>query len=258
MTNSDYDITGLKKIMGLKQFVDEYGYNREALNELCSLFDLFIIHPDIEYKVSKMLMGNLRDNNKAMSILPLSYKLLLSPKKDKIGKNFDDNPLTKWGNNDFKMDYPSELAKLIAKHRDSTYLMNFNGPKRFIKIGECNMDMNKIKENAIHVFRYLCLLYDCGLDNIFRISIHLNKTQIQLPIYVNLNEIEKYTVISPQKLPKNADILTKKRKELKLKQKIKDNISIHVKNKLIISRLSQNISKVKYFLSQIQMETDEP
>eukprot|EP01084_Bolivina_argentea_P069166 125904_1 len=190
-----YPVAGVTKIMSVTEFETDYK-TQEARVQLGQLFDLFIIHPSVIYRVASKIVPFLRNKNKSCGVLPMAYDLLqLGDTKNPLHVNrynkLNDKQMQK---------YSLKLAQMIAKYRDSTYYMNFNLNQKFIKIGESAMDKTQLKENLIHVLNYgLCIIPNGGLNNVMRLSLHINNTNIQLPFYVNLDDLsDYYDIVNPK------------------------------------------------------------
>lgn len=215
--------------MSYSEFENDYKTN-ESLVQLTELFDLFIINPAIIYKVSPKLIPYLRNRNKSCGILPMAYNLLRI--------NHDK--------------YSLKLAKLIAKYRDSTYYINFNLKHKFIKIGESLMNKKDLKDNLINVLNYgLCILPNGGINNVLRLSLHINNTHIQLPFYVNLDPLSyHYNIISNNNNDKikslSNSVFVKKRKQKKLKDCMKKNCPKKLKIALIKTVPITNLSSLRF------------
>ena len=63
---NEYPVSGLTKILSLRRFETDFK-EEEARKSLVDLFDLFIVHPAIRYKVTPKLVALVRDQNKFSS-----------------------------------------------------------------------------------------------------------------------------------------------------------------------------------------------
>jgi len=148
-----------------------------------------------------------------------------------------------------------QFAQLIAKYRDSTYYMNFGTNMRFLKVGEINMTPTQIKENIIQALNYVsCVVPYGGLNNIMRISLHLNKTIIQLPFYHNVDAHNSYQldVCHRKKLPKSK----RKMDELQLKQYVAKQLDKQVIDEMVKTNGIDNLSHFKSMAQCTNKVTD--
>merc|ERR1712228_1132773 len=155
------------------------------------------------------------------------------------------------------------MAKLIAKYRDSTFINNHFTKQKFVKIGESGMPAQKLEENVWSVWKYgLCLLPNGGRDNVMRVSLHINYTDIQLPFYVDLEPLDaQYCVVNPNYVQSGTagrSALYKKMKAQKLKEMMKNGQDQQIKKLLTekCPQLLQNLTRCSYLKHARERESD--
>ena len=232
--------------MSVAEFESDFK-TQDARHQLAQLFDLFIIHPSVIHRIASKIIPFLRNRNKSCGILPLSYNLL------RLGDT--NNPLHQPKRyQKLKADqsekFSLKLAKMVAKYRDSTYFMNFNLRQKFVKIGVSTMEKKKLEENVWSVLKYgLSIIPNGGINNVLRLSLHINNTQIQLPFYVNLDDLRDYfDIVNPKQLEHGTEKseFEKKRKQIKIKNAMKKNCNKMLKGKLIQTVPVERLTKLKY------------
>ncbi len=156
------------------------------------------------------------------------------------------------------------MAKLVAKYRDSTFMTNHFMKQKFVKIGESGMAPHCLEENVRSVWRYgLCLLPNGGRDNVLRVSLHLNNTDIQLPFYADLRPLDAlYCVVNPAAArlgTAKRGALYKERKGRQLKEALKSGQRKEMKVVLTrkCPRLIQNLTKSGYLQYARERESDD-
>jgi len=194
----EHPVSGLTKVMSLKTFERTFRED-EDLKNLVEVFDLFILHPDVRYKVMPRMAVLLRDQNKSCGILPNDWRLLqLGGAVNPLDSSKSEMPGNGRALSPQKKKFAAaNLARLVASYRDSTFTNNIYTKQRFIKIAESGMSPKKIRENALSVWDYgLCLLPNGGRENVVRASLHIENTTIQLPFYANLDPLDSwYSVV---------------------------------------------------------------
>jgi len=186
----EHPVSGLTKIMSVKTFETTFR-EKEELTNLVEIFDLFILHPAVRYRVAPRLLAMLRGRNKSCGILPDDPKLLrLGPAVNPLNKNkyspsYNLKPL-RAKTRRFRA---LQMAKMIAKYRDSTFTNNDFVKQKFIKIGESGMLPVELRQNVMRVWSGICMLAHGGQENVMRASLHIEHTQIQLPFYANLEPL---------------------------------------------------------------------
>ena len=169
------------------------------------------------------------------------------------------NPLP----NEMRISRSEAMAKLVAKYRDSTFMSNHFMKQKFIKIGESGMNQERVEQNVWSVWNYgLCLLPNGGKDNVMRASLHVQNTDIQIPFYANLDPLDSlYSVVNPATArlgTATRSVLDKKRKEMKLKERLKSGDNKHMKTVLTrqCPRLIENLTKSGYLRHTRERESD--
>lgn len=167
-----------------------------------------------------------------------------------------------------RMSRSEAIAKLVAKYRDSTFMSNHFMKQKFIKIGESGMSLDEMEQNVWSVWNYgLCMLPNGGKENVMRASLHIQNTDIQIPFYANLDPLDSlYSVVNPatvrlgtaRGLTATKSMLERKRKEMKLKERLKSGDNKQMKTVLTrhCPRLIQNLTKSGYLKHTVERETD--
>ena len=183
--------------------------------------------------------------SRSCGVLPMAFNLL------HLGDS--NNPLHpnrfKKTEKDKAAKYALKLAKMVARYRDSTYLMNFNLKLKFVKIGESGMDREDLKENVLSVLSYgLSMIPNGGVDNVLRLSLHINHTDIQLTFYVNLDPWDgHFNIVNPTNVHcAGQSVFARKRKQIKLKKAMKKNCNKTVKHALIHTIPIRNLTALKF------------
>ena len=155
------------------------------------------------------------------------------------------------------------MAKLVAKYRDSTFMSNHFLKQKFIKIGESGMSRDEIEQNVWTVWNYgLCLLPNGGKENVMRASLHIQNTDVQIPFYADLDPLDSlFSLINPSAVRMGTatkSVLERKRKEMKLKERLKSGENKQIKTVLTrhCPRFIQNLTQSGYLKHTKERESD--
>ena len=239
--------------------IQTLGKNRDNKNDKKSnngdLTDILKnIDKELKFNFTELLMdekfdaltknNNKRTKNDSMELQ--DHNDLPSRMIDNLFANENEN---KNDNNESKGDFETgeRLARLVSKCRDSTYTANYCNIHRFIKIGETSQTEKEIIENIKYVLNIGPQMFpNGGLDNIMRISLHLNNSMIQLPFYHNTQANPCYTLVTDENL--HVWLKTKwngkyaRKKEILKRRKEREN--------QIVKRLGQHLKMKTKILMQ--------
>ena len=143
-----------------------------------------------------------------------------------------------------KFENGERLARLIAKYRDSSYYSNYANNYRFIKIGETSQSKREIYENLIHVLNFApTIVANGGLDNVMRMSLHLNNSTIQLPFYHNSKSNPCFTIID---MSQNSNERKSKLLEMVAIKRLRNELNMKTKIAMQHAMPIANLSNVKH------------